>query len=150
MVSGCDEILRQGKGVHNSLKLRKAVAIYKTNELVLSKKYLSIKARGSEKVLYSKSSYSRQIFFNHGRIISMLWVTKQILYVSGITLRNDNYIRKNSETIAVRSCSRNHLTLFIWLVRRSAYPCLLYAAFFGKTNRLFCAWMTPIFYRTVC
>ena len=113
MDEGCDEILQQGKGVHNSLKLRKAVAIYKTNKLVLSKKYLSIKARGSEKVIYSKSSYSRLIFFNHGRIISMVWSIKQILYVSGITLRSDNDIRKNSETITVRSCSPTHSTLFI-------------------------------------
>ena len=33
---GCEEILRQGKCPHNSRKLGKVVAIYKTNKLVLS------------------------------------------------------------------------------------------------------------------
>ena len=34
----CEEILRQGKNLRTSHKLRKVVAIYKTNKLVLFKK----------------------------------------------------------------------------------------------------------------
>ena len=40
MDKGCKEVLPQGKGLHNSRKLRKAVAIYKTGKLILSKKSL--------------------------------------------------------------------------------------------------------------
>ena len=58
----CAEIPRQGKDLCNSRKLRKAVAIYKTNKLVLSKKYMFLKTRGTaEKVAYSKSSCFRLI-----------------------------------------------------------------------------------------
>ena len=34
---GCEGIFPQGKGLHNSQKLRKVVAIYKTDKLILSK-----------------------------------------------------------------------------------------------------------------
>ena len=54
----------QGKGLHRSRKLRKLVAIYKTENLILSKKSMSLKARGSKKVPYSKSSCSKLIFFD--------------------------------------------------------------------------------------
>ena len=37
-----------------------------------------------------------------------------ILCFWGITLSNNNYIRKNSHTITVHSFCRTHLTLFIW------------------------------------
>ena len=63
MDKGRQEIPLQGKDFWNSRKLRKVVAIYKTNKLVLSKKYISLKTRGSEKVPYSKSC-SRLIFCN--------------------------------------------------------------------------------------
>ena len=49
---GCQEIPLQGDELCNSRKLRKVVLIYKTNKLVLSKKYMSLKIRGLEKVLY--------------------------------------------------------------------------------------------------
>ena len=49
------EITLQSKDFWNSRKLRKVVAIYKTNKLVLSKKYMSLKTKGSKKVPYSKS-----------------------------------------------------------------------------------------------
>ena len=48
----------------NSQKLRKAVAIYETDELILSKKSLSLKTRGSEKVPLLKSTCYKLIFFN--------------------------------------------------------------------------------------
>ena len=40
MDKGCEGILPQGKGLHNSRKLRKAVAICKTAKLILSNKSL--------------------------------------------------------------------------------------------------------------
>ena len=40
MGQGCEGILPQGKGLHNSRKLRKLVAIYKTYKLILSKNSL--------------------------------------------------------------------------------------------------------------
>ena len=48
-----------GKELCNSPKLRKVVAIYETSKLVLF-----FKTKGSEKVLYSKSSCFRYIFCN--------------------------------------------------------------------------------------
>ena len=54
MNEGCEGILPQGKGPHNSRNLRKLVAIYKTGKLILSKKSLSLKTRGSEKYLAQK------------------------------------------------------------------------------------------------
>ena len=36
MDKGCEGIFAQGKGLHNSRKLGKVVAIYKTDELILS------------------------------------------------------------------------------------------------------------------
>ena len=59
----CHDIPLQGKHLEkkplNSRKLRKVVVIYKTNKVVLFKKYMSLKTRGLEKVTYSKSSCSR-------------------------------------------------------------------------------------------
>ena len=53
MDKGCEGTLPQGKGLRNSRKLRKAVAICKTAKLILSnkslKKVLEKKDRGSEK-----------------------------------------------------------------------------------------------------
>ena len=40
MDKGCEGILAQGKGLGNSRKLKKVVAIYKTGKLILSKKFL--------------------------------------------------------------------------------------------------------------
>ena len=60
----CQKARLQGKNFHNSRKLSKVVAIYKINKLVLSKKYLSLKTRSSEKVPHSKSSCSGLIFCN--------------------------------------------------------------------------------------
>ena len=52
MDKDCERILSQGKDLHNSRKLRKIVAIYKTEKLIPPKKSLSLKTRGSEKVPY--------------------------------------------------------------------------------------------------
>ena len=38
MAKSCEETLLQGKDLRNSQKLRKVVAIYKTDKLILSKK----------------------------------------------------------------------------------------------------------------
>ena len=54
----------QGKDFRNSQRLSNVVPIYKTNKLVLSKKYMSLKTRSSEKVPHSKGSCSRLIFCN--------------------------------------------------------------------------------------
>ena len=56
----------------DSQNLRKVVAIWKLNKLLLSKKYVSLKIRGSEKMLHLKSSYSRLIFCNQPRILETL------------------------------------------------------------------------------
>ena len=45
-----------------------------------------------------------------------------MLSVSCITLSNDKYRRKNSDSITVRSCCRTHLTLFVQGACRSANP----------------------------
>ena len=49
MDKGCEGILPQGKDLHSSRKLRKAVVICKTAKLILSHKSLKKKDRGSEK-----------------------------------------------------------------------------------------------------
>ena len=64
MDKGCERVLPQGRGLHNSRKLRKVVAIYKTDKLILSKNSLFLKTRGLEKVPYSKSGCSKLILFN--------------------------------------------------------------------------------------
>ena len=46
------------KELHNSRKLRKVAAIYKTNKLVPFKKQVSLNPKGSKKLPYSKSSCS--------------------------------------------------------------------------------------------
>ena len=61
MEKGCQEI-PQESNFRNSRKLSKAVAIYKTSKPVLSKKYIALKTRSSEKVPHSKSSCLRPIF----------------------------------------------------------------------------------------
>ena len=38
MGKGCEGVFPQGKGLHNSRKLGKVVAIFKTSSLILSKK----------------------------------------------------------------------------------------------------------------
>ena len=50
MEKGCQEIPLKGKDLRNSQNLSKVVAIFKTNKLVLSKKYMSLKTRSPEKV----------------------------------------------------------------------------------------------------
>ena len=64
MEKGREEILPQGKDFRNSRKLNKVLAIYKTNKLVLSKKYMSLKSRSVEKVPYSIRRCPRLIFCN--------------------------------------------------------------------------------------
>ena len=64
MDKDCEELPRQGENLPNSRKLRKVVAIYKINKLILFYKYVSLKTRGSEKVPYSKSGCSRLIFYS--------------------------------------------------------------------------------------
>ena len=61
MDKGCEEIPLRAKELRNTRKSRKVVVTYKTNKLVLSKKYMSL---CSEKVPYSKISCTRLIFCN--------------------------------------------------------------------------------------
>ena len=86
-------------------KVKKGSHFYKTNTLVLSKKYMFLNTRGLEEVSYSKSSFSRLIFCN-----------QHVVYVSGITLSNDKYKRKNSHNMTVRNCCRTHVNFFKWVV----------------------------------
>ena len=58
MGKGYEKIPRQGKDLRNSQKLRKVVAIYKTSKLVLSRKCISLKTRGSVKAPYCKEAVS--------------------------------------------------------------------------------------------
>ena len=87
------KIPRQIKGLRSSRKVRKLVEIQKSNKLVLSKKYISLKTRGSEKLPHSKCNYSRLSFCNQ----------LSNTHVSVITLSNYKYRRKNSQRITVRS-----------------------------------------------
>ena len=79
MAKGCEEILPQGKGLHNSRKLRKLVAIYKTDKLILfqkvSEKSTKKKEKGSKKVHYSESNCSKPIFFNQPISCSLFLVS---------------------------------------------------------------------------
>ena len=76
MDKGCEEILWQRKNLCNSSRLRTVVAIYKINKLFLSKKYISLKSKGSEKTLtYSKSSFSRPTFCKRLIKLSLLQVS---------------------------------------------------------------------------
>ena len=73
-----------------------------------------------------------------------------MFYVCGITLNNNNYKRKNSHTITVRSYFRTHLNLLRLGVCRSVHPCLVEATATWKTSKLLYAWLTCIFHRRVC
>ena len=56
MGKGYEVILPQGKGLHISRTLPQVVAIYKADEPILSKKYLSVKTRGSKKYFTQKAA----------------------------------------------------------------------------------------------
>ena len=73
MEKGCQEIPLQGKELYNSRKFEKIVAVYQTNKLVFSKKYISLETRSSEKVPYSKISCSRLFFFYHHNNVHRLF-----------------------------------------------------------------------------
>ena len=92
--------LRQGKDLNNWQKLIKAVGIYERNKLLLSKKYLSLKTRGWKKYLIQKVA-----------TLKLFSLTNQLnAFVSGVTLSNDNYRRKNFHTIILRSCCQTNLS----------------------------------------
>ena len=116
------------KGFHNLVKLRNAVAIYKINKLVSSKKslkchHMSLKPRDLEEVSYSKSSCSILIKYS----LCLLSLSAMIKHRA-----------KNSHNITVLSCCRTHLNQF--LTHHSFISCCLW-----KTNQLLCAWPTFIF-----
>ena len=99
---GCEKISWQGKDLRNSRKLRKVGSSdLILNKLVLSKRFISLKKRGSEKVLHLNSSYSRLIFCNQLFKYS----------VSGISLSNGKYT-KNFDSITEGSCCQCYLNLF--------------------------------------
>ena len=54
MDKSCEENPRQVKELRNSQKLEKVIVTYKTNKLVPSRKYMSLKTRSSEKAPYQK------------------------------------------------------------------------------------------------
>ena len=71
------------KVVKESFRKVRAFKIYKRDKLIISKRSMSLKTRGSEKGTVT-------LYF--------LSLTSYILYVSGITLRNNYYGRKKSNT----------------------------------------------------
>ena len=124
--------LRQGKDLNNWQKLIKAVGIYERNKLLLSKKYLSLKTRGWKKYLIQKVA-----------TLKLFSLTNQLTaFVSGVTLSNDNYRRKNFHTIILRSCCQTNLS---W-----GCPDLLQAIASRKMKWVLNAWMTFIYCGTVC
>ena len=56
------------------------------------------------------------------------------LYVSGITLSNEKYGRKNSQTITVRNCCWSRLTLFMLGVRKFARLTYFHRTFRKQKN----------------
>ena len=89
--------------------------------------------KNSEKVPYSKSSFYNQL----------------IKYsVSGITLTNDKYRKKNSHSITVRSCLRTHLTLFISGACRSGHSSFVNQCFVKNEPIILCL-TNFYFHRTV-
>ena len=96
---GCEKISNR-----NLRKLRKVGSSdLILNKLVLSKRFMSLKSRGSGKVLHLKSSCSRLIFCNQLFKYS----------VSGISLNNGKYTRKNFDSITEGSCCQCYINLFI-------------------------------------
>ena len=79
----CNEVLVQGEKLCTSRKLRKVVAIYKTNKLVLSKRYISSKTRDPEIVPYSNSSRSRLIFCKYSLFLVSL---RAVIHIEERTL----------------------------------------------------------------
>ena len=61
-----------------------------------------------------------------------------MLFVSGITLTNDKYRRKNAHSITLHSCFQTHLTLLISAECRSVNPSFVNGVSL-KTKQLFCA-----------
>ena len=61
-----------------------------------------------------------------------------MLSVSGITLTNDKYRRKNSHSITVRSCLRTHLTLFISGACGPAHPSFVNLCFLKNEPIILC------------
>ena len=114
-----------GKNLCNSRKLKKVVVIKgssKTNKQTSSFQKVNV-FKNSEKVPYSKSSFYNQL----------------IKYsVSGITLTNDKYRRKNSHSITVCSCFRTHLTLFISGVCRPAQSSCVNRCFLKNEPIILC------------
>ena len=132
MDKNCDRILPQGKDLHNSRKLRKAVAIKLANQLFLVSLWKSTgkKIETRKKILYSKSSCSKLIFFDQPTY-SMLLVSLWAIIVT----------EERTHIITVRSCCRTHLTIFISGVCRSPRPCFLQVDASWKESQLLCAWL---------
>ena len=134
MDKNCEGILKQGKDLHNSRKLRKAVAIKLGNKffpVMLWRKYRK-KDRDSEKVLYSKSCCSKLIFFNQPITYSVFLVSLWTIIIT----------EERTHIITVRSCFQTHLILFISGVCRSVCPCHLQVVAPWKESQLLCAWLT--------
>ena len=100
---------------------------------------MSLKTSGSEKVSYSKSSCLRLIFWNQ------LFKNS----VSGITLNNDKYGRKNSYSITVHSYFRTQLTLLISGLCRSAHLSFT-SRYLLKNQTITLRLANFYFYKTVC
>ena len=119
MVKSCEGILPQGNDLHNSLKLRKGVAVYKTGKLIISNSYLKKvpekKIEARKKVPYSKSSCSKLVFFNQPITYSMFLVSLWAIIIT----------EERTHITTVRSCCRTHLTLFLLGECRSVRLCLL-------------------------
>ena len=113
MVKCCEEVFRR---TLQFTKVTKGSSDLKNKQASSFRKADGLTNPG--KVPYSKSS-----FYN-----------KLIKYsVSGITLINEKYKRKNSHSITVPSCLPTHLTLFILGACRPAHPSFVNLCFLKLT-----------------
>ena len=124
MSKGCEEILRQSKDVHNSRKLWKAVAIYKTNKLGLrrdQRKYLTQKVAGSTLILFNQ-------LIKYSMFLVSLWAR---IITHERTLNHYPKLLSNSLNPTHIADAQSTHPSFI-------SRCLL------KTNQLLYAWLTTI------
>ena len=61
-----------------------------------------------------------------------------MLSVSGITLTNDKFTRKNSDSITMCSCFQTHLTVFISGMCRSVHPSFVNRCFLKNEPTILC------------
>ena len=71
-------------------QFRKAIAIYKTNKLVLSKKQMSLKARGSETVTDSKKYLQQKVVLSVANKLNGKLPMKRLWAILEYTRKNSH------------------------------------------------------------